>query len=120
MAIITGCPMPETSEHAMKYTRSVTKTKVIKHCESEVLHRLHEHITENRKINLYASFKKIYKFESYLDYIQDSTVRRALAKLRVSAHSLQIEAGRFSRNKTPRDERFCPYCKSLNIFSVED
>ena len=101
-------------------TRLAIKTKVIKHFESEVLHRLNEHITEDRKLYLYASFKKIYKFESYLDYIQDFTVRCTLAKLRVSAHNLKIETGRFSKNKTPRDERFCPYCKTLNIFTVED
>ena len=29
-------------------TRSVIKTEVIKHCESEVLHRLYEHITESQ------------------------------------------------------------------------
>ena len=100
--------------------RSVIKTKVISYFESEVLGRLNEHITENKKLNLYASFKTIYKFESYLDYIQDFTVRCILAKLRISAHNLQIETGRFSKNKTPRDERFCPYCKTLDIFKVED
>ena len=66
-----------------------------------------------------ASFKTIYKFESYLDYIQDFTVRCILAKLRISAHNLKIETGRFSKNKTPRDERFCPYCKTFDIFTVE-
>ena len=100
--------------------RSVIKTKVISYFESEVLGRLNEHITENRKINLYASIKSIYKFESYLDYIQDFTVRCILAKLRISAHNLQIETGRFSENKTPRGERFCPYCKTSDIFKVED
>ena len=100
--------------------RSVIKTRVISYFESEVLGRLNEHITENKKLNLYASFKTIYKFESYLDYIQDFTVRCILAKLRISAHNLQIETGRFSKNKTPRDERFCPYCKTLDIFKVED
>ena len=51
---------------------------------------------------------------------QDFTVRSILAKLRTSAHNLQIETGRFSKNKTPREERFCPYYKTLNIFTVED
>ena len=87
----------------------VIKTKVISF-KSEVLGRLNEHITENKKINLYASFKSIYKFESYLDYIQDFTVRCILAKLKISAHNLQIETGQFSENKTSRDERFCLYC----------
>ena len=39
--------------------------------------------------------------------------------LRVSAHNLQTEAGRFSTSKTPGDERFCPYSKTMNIFLVE-
>ena len=101
-------------------TRSVIKTKVTKHFQSEVLNRLNEHITENRELNVYASFKTIYKFESYLDYIQDFTVRCTIARLRVSAHNLQIETGRFSKIKTHRDKRFCPYYKTLNIFTVED
>ena len=54
MAIITGYLMREAFKHVMKYMnrilRSVIKTRGIKHCESEVLHRLHEHITENRKL----------------------------------------------------------------------
>ena len=100
--------------------RPVSKTKVSSNFNSEVFERLHAHFTENKKLNLYTSFKTVYKFESYLDYIQDFTVRSTLAKLRVSAHNLQIETGRFSKNKTPRDQRFCPYCKTLNIFTVED
>ena len=43
-----------------------------------------------------------------------------MAKLRLSAHNLHIETGRFSKNRTPRDERFCPYCKTMNIFKVEN
>ena len=101
-------------------TRSIIKYKIIKHFQLEVLHGLDEHITHNRKLNLYASFKTNYKFECYLDYIPDFTVRRSLAKLRLSAHNLQIETGRFSKTKTPRDERFCLYCKSKNILTVEN
>ena len=101
-------------------TRSDFKNKIINHFQSEVLHRLNEHITDNKKLNLYASFKTNYKFESYLDYITSFTIRSALAKLRLSAHNLHIETGRFSKNRTPRDERFCPYCKTMNIFTVEN
>ena len=43
-----------------------------------------------------------------------------LGELRLSAHNLQIETGRFSKKKTPRDERFCLYCKSQNTFTVEN
>ena len=101
-------------------TCSIIKYKIIKHFQSEVLHGVSEHITYNRKLNLYASFKMHYKCECYLDYIPDFTVRRSLAKLRLSAHNLQIETGRFSKTKTPRNERFCLYCKSKNILTVEN
>ena len=37
---------------------------------------------------------------TYLEYIQDFTIRCTLAKLRVSAHNLQVETGRL---ETPRD-----------------
>ena len=74
-------------------THSIIKTKVNKYFELEVFRRLNEHITKNRKLSLYASFKKNFKFESYLDYIKDFTARCTLAKLRMSAHNLQIETG---------------------------
>ena len=90
-------------------TRSNFKNKIINHFQSEVLRRLNEHITDNKKFNLYASFKTNYKFESYLDYIANFTIRSTLAKL--SAHNLHIETGRFSKNRTPRDESFAPIVK---------
>ena len=101
-------------------TRGIIKTKVISHFQSQVLESLKQHLTENKKLNLYASFKTTYKFESYLDFVQDFTVKSTIAKLRTSAHHLQIETGRFSKNKTPREERFCPHCKTLNNFTVEN
>ena len=100
-------------------TRAIIKTKVISHFQSPVLDSLKEHLTENTILNLYAIFKTTYKFEPYLYYIPDFTVRSIIAKLRKSAHNFQIETGRFSKNTTPREERFCPYCKTLNIFTVE-
>ena len=34
--------------------------------------------------------------------------------------TITIETGRFSKTKTPREERFCLYCKSKNILTVEN
>jgi hypothetical protein len=36
-----------------------------------------------------------------------------LTKIRVSAHSLAIETGRYSRPKIPASERFCKFCKNV-------
>ena len=71
-------------------------------------------------LNLFASFKTTFKFETYLDFLTDFNVRSSFSKFRLSLHNLQIEAGRFHKNKTPRDERFCLYCKTANVFEVGD
>jgi len=52
--------------------------------------------------------------------LSDYSERSYFAKLRLSAHNLQIEIGRFGKNKTPRLERFCLYCLSLGKQTVED
>jgi hypothetical protein len=42
--------------------------------------------------------------------------RKQLTKLRISSHPLAIETGRYSKPKTPHNERFCKFCKD----QVED
>ncbi len=111
--------LQERYEIQQSDNRSIIKSKVRKHFESETLRQLREHIIKDKKLHLYASFKSNFKFEPYLDYITDFNIRSTLAKLRISAHNLQIEAGRFHKNKTPRGERFCIYCKTSNVFQVE-
>jgi hypothetical protein len=41
--------------------------------------------------------------------------RRNFTKLRVSAHSLAIETGRYTRPKTPVINRTCILCDNTNI-----
>lgn len=44
-------------------------------------------------------------------------IRKALAKLRLSSHYLEVEAGRWTKPvKTPREDRRCPFCED----AVED
>ena len=65
------------------HTRAIINTKVISHFQSQALESLKKHSTENKKFNLCVSFKTTYKFDPYLDYIQDFTVRSIIAKLRI-------------------------------------
>lgn len=67
--------MPGIYEIQRSDTRTVIKTKVSNHFQSNLLERLNEHINENKKLKLYASFKSLYRFEPYLDYLQNFTVR---------------------------------------------
>ncbi len=38
-----------------------------------------------------------------------------LANLRLSAHQLRIETGRYGRNRVPIDERYCTICDARDI-----
>ena len=62
------------------------------------------------KLDFYNTLKKEFKFEQYL--LQSNyKYRNALTRLRISAHNLYIERGRYVRPPIPREERFCIFCK---------
>ena len=61
-----------------------------------------------------------FKFEAYLDTINDFKRRQFLLKLRMSAHNLEIEAGRFGENVTPGCDRHCNYCLSIGTKTIGD
>ena len=56
------------------------------------------------KLTTYFKLKQNFSFERYLSYTKHFEYRRSMCKLRISAHKLNIEVGRY--NKTPRNERF--------------
>ena len=55
-----------------------------------------------------SQIKQTYTFEPYLN-IGNVNHRKALTKLRLSSHKLEIEVGRW--NKITRDERSCRSCE---------
>ena len=57
----------------------------------------------------YRTFKHHFSYEKYLDTL-NRNYARALTRLRISAHNLAIERGRYTRPYTPPDERICPHC----------
>ncbi len=72
--------------HGIKNSDNMTtiKIKFNKHFKSEVLNKLRTQIVDDKKLKLYASFKQTFKFEPYLDFLQDFNIR-----------SPHIESGRF-------------------------
>ena len=38
-----------------------------------------------------------------------------ISRIRLSAHSLRIQTCRYSRNRLPRNERYCQCCNTLDI-----
>ena len=65
------------------------------------------------KLRTYRELKKDFSLESYLQVIKNPDHRSALCKLRISAHILHIETGRY-KNINVKD-RECPICQNKQV-----
>ena len=64
----------------------------------------------HNKLLTYSTFKSCFKPEPYTTLVRNRNQRCHLSRLRVSAHRLGCELGRYTRPPVPRDKRFCAYC----------
>ena len=72
------------------------------------------------KLDFYNSIKEDFGIAEYLYIIKNNKHRCALSRLRISAHNLYIERGRYARPTITRENRICLYCKyNANINTVE-
>ena len=56
----------------------------------------------------------IFRFQPYLNVVNISKLRFEFTRLRVSAHRLEVEAGRWHKpEKTPYENRKCKHCNVL-------
>ena len=67
---------------------------------------------DHNKLRLYKTLKGSFCQEPYVTNITNRNQRAWLSRYRTSAHSLQIELGRYTRPVTPLSERKCQYCLS--------
>ena len=71
------------------------------------------------KLEFYNTIKEQFQREKYLK-IKVFNCRSALTKLRISAHNLEIETGRYTKPITSRGYRFCQLCNLSNNIQVAD
>jgi hypothetical protein len=72
-----------------------------------------EEISNSPRADSYRLFSS-FGFKSYLDILNINKFRYDFTRLRVSAHRLNIETGRWHKpNKIPRNERKCIFCNCL-------
>ena len=87
-------------------------------CTTAIISEWKADIGSSSKLNFYGEIKEKYTFENYLDFIDNRQHKTALTKLRISAHRLHIETGRYKGYdynlrryvNTPREERTCSVC----------
>jgi len=88
----------------------------------EFKRRVYDHFTQDwygtlnnsSMLHVYRSFKINFEYESYLDIIPRS-LRYLFTRLRLSAHPLHIQTGRYARQIISRNQRYCICCDSTDI-----
>lgn len=73
-------------------------------------------LNQENKLRTFCLFKKEFKCENYVQMIS-KPLSSTYCKLRISAHKLYIERGRYTKPKTPIEKRLCLFC---NLNEVED
>ncbi len=63
----------------------------------------------------YINIKERFNLKAYLTSIKNQKHRCAMAKLRISAHNLAIERGRYARPPIPPEQRVCTFCPNEPI-----
>ena len=64
----------------------------------------------NPGLRTYQTIKKSFRPEPYLYLVREAPFRNAIAQIRAGSHTLAIERGRYTRPKTPIQERLCKSC----------
>ena len=57
--------------------------------------------------------KTEFRMEPHLNLVTDLRYRKAITKLRASSHTLEIERERYTRPKTPLENRLCHTCNII-------
>ena len=65
-------------------------------------------------LRTYRYNKSSFRTEPYLYLVNDKRFRRAISRLKCSSHILNVEKGRYTRPRTPRDERLCNMCNCVD------
>ena len=111
-SLIENLGFPDMWRDQFQHTPSFQILKT--HIRGQFLQHWCAQINNFSKLHYYAKFKSEFKFEKYLQVIENDKLRKTLTSFRVSAHNLEIERRRYQN--IPREHRFCKLC---NLKQVE-
>ena len=66
--------------------------------------------TDHNKLRFYKTLKGCFKAEPYVDLVHNRNQRSSLTRVRISAHSLEVERFRYHTPAVLYCERYCRYC----------
>ena len=65
------------------------------------------------KLHTFSNIYSDFSLQKYLPFVLPKNKSKGLSKLRISAHVLLVERGRYFRPQIPRDQRVCATCNKL-------
>ena len=74
-----------------RYLKELLHDKFVTHFKSQI-----QQNKENGKLRLFKNIKVNFNFAYYLSQVQNVKHRQAVTKLRISAHNLPVETGRYN------------------------
>ena len=89
--------------------KSINKTLITLHNNFDK--NWHKSKASSTKLTYYHNNKEIFLTEPYLAHIRNFKHRSSVTQLRISAHTLNIETGRYKQ--IPAEERFCEWCNHV-------
>ena len=97
-----------SQDPAKFHCKIVVRTNYIKQWEANMAD-----LDRNPILRTYRYIKWSFKIEPYLYLVKDHRYRHAIAQLRTSSHILHIERGRYTKPRTPVNERLCSLCNCV-------
>ena len=68
----------------------------------------------HNKLRFFSQLKSSFHPEVYIDKVRNRKNRAWLTRIRISAHTLALETGRWTKPPTPPPERVCTYCSGVS------
>ena len=91
--------------------KSKLSTLVSHHMREEFVDKWKLAKSTSPKLEFYNSIKHDFGLEKYLCLVKTADARKSLTRLRISAHNLFIERGRYEIPAISRADRWCVHCK---------
>lgn len=92
-------------------TASTRKSTLLAECmRQEFVKHWKQAKNASPKLEFYNQIKENFATEEYLSKISNPQHRASFTRLRISAHNLYVERGRYETPAIPREDRWCIYC----------
>jgi hypothetical protein len=90
-----------------------TLNKIFKILKLDVKDLADNSVFRNNLIEYYHQQSDSHFVPFYLETNLSKSIKSKITQLRISAHCLKIDRGRYNKPKIPREERFCKFCTEV-------